>query len=400
MDWLGILSRIGGGEGEHTEFKRAFDKPTVGKAICAFANTEGGIVILGVTNARDIVGVNKDAEAIQERLTSFVNSGFNQPVSARLGRHEDPKGWVHWIEVDRQRGPDPMMYDGRVWVRRGRSSVAPSPAELRELYNVFGVAHTEELVVRDAAESDVDTQAFRGYLQGQGLDVETGPQPIRADDMRSRGVLADLDGELHPTLFGILAFGKYPQGYRQTRNFVVECVAYEGGDRSSKVLLVSRAAGRIDEQVRRSAGWLSDLRRFESYHGLIRNDRYLLPPVALRESLVNAVVHRDYAITGSQILLEVFEGRVEVTSPGGLPNRMSVESVRAGGRPRSRNESLAHCMMEMRFMEKRGRGWPTMRQAMLRFNGTEPDICVMDGASVRVVFHLKPPEGDSQDHTA
>lgn len=59
-------------------------------------------------------------------------------------------------------------------------------------------------------------------------------------------MLADLDGGPHPTLFGILAFGKDPQGYRQTRNFVVECVAHEGGDRASNVLLVSRAAGRID----------------------------------------------------------------------------------------------------------------------------------------------------------
>ena len=76
---------------------------------------------------------------------------------------------------------------------------------------------------------------------------------------------------------------------------------------------------------------------------------------------------------------------MEVTSPGRLPNRMSVESVRAGGRPRSRNESLAHYMVEMHFMEKRGRGWPAMRDAMRRFNGTEPDI-VDDGASVRVGF--------------
>ena len=396
MDWLDVLSRIEGGEDEHTEFKRTLDKPAVGKAICAFANTQGGIVILGVTDARSIVGIGKDAEDVQEMLTSFLNSGFNQSVSASPGRHKDPKGWVHWIKVDRQRGPDPMMYDGRVWVRRGRSSVVPSPAELREIYNVFGVVHTEELVIPDAAESDVDAEAFRAYLQEQGLDVETGPQPVRADDMRNRGVLADLDGELCPTLFGILAFGKDPQGHRQTRRFVVECVAYGGRDRASEVLLVSRAAGRIDEQVRRSDRWLYDLRWFESYRGLVRRDQHLLPPEALRESLVNAVVHRDYAITGSQILLEVFEGRVEVTSPGGLPNHMSVESVRAGGRPRSRNESLAHYMADMHFMERRGRGWPTMRDAMLRFNGTEPDI-VDDGAFVRVGFCLKPPEDDAQD---
>ena len=119
-------------------------------------------------------------------------------------------------------------------------------------------------------------------------------------------MLAELGDALHPTLYGVLAFGKRPQSYPQTRNFRVECVAYEGGDRASDVLQVSDAVGRLDEQVERTIGWFSSLGRFESYRGLIRNDRPLLPKSALRESLVNAVVHRDYAITGSKTLMEVF----------------------------------------------------------------------------------------------
>ena len=115
-------------------------------------------------------------------------------------------------------------------------------------------------------------------------------------------------------------------------------------------------------------GWFASLGRFESYKELVREDRPLLPQVALRESLVNAVVHRDYAITGSNVLLEVFERHVDVTSPGGLPNHMRVESVQAGGHPRSRNELLANFMLVMGLMEQRGRGWPVMRRAMREFN--------------------------------
>ena len=194
----------------------------------------------------------------------------------------------------------------------------------------------------------------------------------------------------HPTLYGILAFGKDPQLYPQTHNFRVECVAYEGDDRASTVLQVADATGRLDEQVQRAAGWLVGLGRFESYQGLMREDRPLLPREAIRESLVNAVVHRDYAITGSKVLLEVFDHRVDVTSPGGLPNHMSIDSVRAGGNPRSRNQLMTNYMLVMGFMEQRGRGWPVMRRAMREFNGTEPDI-VQEGPNgyVRVTFQLR-----------
>ena len=220
MEWLDVLNRIGAGESEQTEFKRGLgDLSAVGRAVCAFANTEGGVVILGVTDAQEIVGVSEDAERVQERSTSFLQSGCSSPVTARVGRHKDPNGWVHWLEIPRQRGFEPLRYDGRVWVRRGRSSVEPSPIELQDLYNAFGYIFTEERTIQAATAAHIDLQAFRVYLQRSGLDIEDEPQPTDEDDLRNRGVIAELGGTLHPTLYGVLAFGKEPQKYPQTHNF-------------------------------------------------------------------------------------------------------------------------------------------------------------------------------------
>ena len=392
MEWTDVLDRIAEGESGRTEFKSELGNlRAIGRAICAFANTEGGVIIVGVDDSREIVGVEEDTERVQERLTSFLQAGCSSPVNASVGSHEDPKGRIHWIEVPRQRGFEPLRYGGRVWVRRQRSSVEPSPTELQELYNAFGYILTEERPIQAATTTHVDLEAFRAYLRRLGLDTEYEPQPNDEDDLRNRGVLADLGGVLHPTLYGVLAFGKEPQLYPQTRNFRVECVSYQGDDRASNVLQVADTAGRLDEQVRRALGWFSSLGRFESYRGLIREDRPLLPQVALREALVNSVVHRDYAVTGSKVLLECFATHVDITSPGGLPNHMRVESVRAGGHPRSRNESMANYMLVMGFMEQRGRGWPVMRRAMREFNGTEPEIIQDEsGTYVRVRFHLEP----------
>ncbi len=392
MEWLDILQRIESGESERTEFKSGFDRRAVGQAVCAFANTQGGVIILGVSDAREIVGVKNNPETVQERLTDFLQSGCSSPISANIRRHQDPSGWVHWIEVPKQRGFEPLSYSGRVYVRRARSSVPPSSTELQELYNIFGTIVTEERVIQAAHVGEIDVQGFRSYLAEQGLETDEEPQPDTESDLRNRNVLADLGGALHPTLYGIMVFGKEPQRYPQTGSFRVECVAYSGADRASDVLQVADGRGTLDDQVKRSVGWFLGLGRFESYSGLVRKDRWLLPETAIREALVNAVVHRDYAITGSKVLLEVFSDRVDVSSPGSLPNHMSVESVRAGGVPRSRNELMANYMVVRGLMEQRGRGWPVMRKAMREFNGTEPELD-HDALvrSVKVTFHLGSP---------
>ncbi|MDE0135366.1 MAG: putative DNA binding domain-containing protein [Acidimicrobiaceae bacterium] len=390
MQWTDILNRIAAGEDQFTEFKPHFrDRDKVGKTICAFANTDGGLVVLGVSDSRHVIGVTEDSEQVQERLTSFLQTGCSSPVSARLGRHEDPLGWVHWIEVPRLRGFEPMRYDGRVWVRRGRSSVEPSPSELQDLYNLFGYILTEERTIEAATSGDIDLGAFRAYLRQLGIETEEEPQPHADDDLRNRSVLVDVGGQLRPTLYGVLAFGTEPQRYPQTANFRIECAAYAGADRAAPPLVVSGATGRLDEQLTRALAWFQTLGRFETYSELLRTDRYLLPIEALREALTNAVAHRDYAITGSKIQLDVFEDRAELTSPGSLPNHMTPDSVRAGGSARSRNESIANYLLTMRFMEQRARGWPLMRAAMREFNGSEPELDHdADARFVRVTFRL------------
>ena len=87
----------------------------------------------------------------------------------------------------------------------------------------------------------------------------------------------------------------------------------------------------------------------------------------------------------------MFDDRIVVTSPGALPNHMTVEQARMGGAPRSRNEMMANAMVVRGLMERRGRGWLAMRHAMRRFNGTEPAL-VNDERNrfVRVTFHLGP----------
>ena len=276
-------------------------------------------------------------------------------------------------------------------VQRRIDAGEDSPSELQELLNAFGVVLTEKQVVPSAGVDDIDLGAVRSFLEAQGLDTEQAPQPAREDDLRNAGVVDDFDGVLRPTLYGLMVFGRDPQAYPHTLSLFVQCAAYGGSDQAAEVLTAAEGKGRLEDQVNRAIGWFRSLGRKESYQGLYRRDIPLVPENALREALVNAVIHRDYAITGAQVLLEVLDDRIVVTSPGALPNHMTVDQARNGGAPRSRNEMMANAMVVSGLMERRGRGWLTMRHAMMRFNGTEPDL-VSDERNrfVQVTFRLQP----------
>ena len=396
MEWPEVLRRIESGENSHTEFKRGLgDFSSLGRTLCAFANGDGGLLVIGVDNPGVIAGAREDPESAQERLTNFLQNGCGTPVTAECDRYLTDAGWVHWVDVPRQRrGYEPFGYDGRFWIRRGRATVAPSPSELQELFNVFGLVLTEQQVIASATADDIEMNAFRSYMRAQGMRVEDVPQPDVESDLRNASVCDQLNGTLRPTLYGLMVFGKDPQGFPHATSLFIQCARYGGVDQASDVLSAGESRGRLDEQVHRSMGWFRSLGRREIYRGLYREDVPLIPEDVLREALVNAVIHRDYAIAGSQVMLEVFDDRIVVTSPGALPNHMTVEQAQMGGAPRSRNEMMANAMVVRGLMERRGRGWLAMRHAMRNFNGTEPTLENFErDRFVRVTFHFEPGPG-------
>ena len=188
----------------------------------------------------------------------------------------------------------------------------------RTEFNSFGLVFKEQQIVSAATASEIDMEAFQSFMRAQGKRTEDDPQPETDDDLRNASVCADLDGVLRPTLYGLMVFGRGPQRYPRTLSLFVQCARYAGLDRAAEAISVGEAKGRLEDQVDRTMGWFRSLGRGERYNGLHREDLPLMPEHVLREAVVNAVIHRDrdYAQTGSPVLLEVFSDRIEVTSPG------------------------------------------------------------------------------------
>ncbi len=228
--------------------------------------------------------------------------------------------------------------------------------------------------VLEAGVDAIDLQAFRRFTIAQGGGFRIDEQWPGAKDLLASALAEEVSGTLRPTLYGLMVFGRDPQRYGTTADLYTACAAYLGNERSSGKVAAASIRGPLKEQVVRSLGWFQDL-RFTGAFGTDQGKSLpSLPPEVLREALVNALVHRDYSIMGRQVTLEVFRDRVQVTSPGGLPGRMTVERVRGGGSPRSRNEAMANTMVVSGLTGRRGTGWLGMRRRMREFNGTEPEL--------------------------
>lgn len=246
----------------------------------------------------------------------------------------------------------------------------------------------ENRPVCSATPSAVDPGVVAAFLAAQRRGAESAPSHPTNKRLMEAGILTALDGRLHPTLFGLMAFGRQPQLHAGCFSFLVACCAYGGEDRASEVLLVGEANGRLDDQIERCLGWMRSLGWGERYDGIRRADLHPVPPVVVREALANAVAHRDYGIKGSKVMLEVFSDRLVVTSPGALPCGATPDSVVPGGAPKPRNPRMVEALMARRFMTGRGSGWPRLRDAMAEFNGTAPELVSEEGQFTRVTLRL------------
>jgi len=382
-----IKKMIAQGESDTVEFKEYIRekwdelKPKIAVALCALANSHGGILIIGIRKDGAIIGVSESPVLFAERLKDILHTALNVPVSAKVQKAEADGKWIHWYEVMKYRGPEPLTHQKKIYVRRGASSVEPSPHERQELFNIIGFLLTEEQIVPDTGSADINATKFKDYLSRFDIDVNTSPQPTFEQDLVNRKVMIKQFGESHGTVYGVLCFGLFPQNHLPYA--VIDLSIYNGLTRGDDIIFNRTCGGTVSDQIEGAVAAFRELYRFEDFSELIRKDNFLLPLGAIREVVANAVIHRDYGITGSKILLDIFRDRVEITSPGELPNSLTATEVLSGGVIRSRNERIANYLLAMGAVESRGRGIPRIHKLMREFNGS--DLQLENNREVRYV---------------
>ena len=369
--------------------------------MAAFANADGGVVFLGVDDDGVVRGIPAERTGDVEAWVINVASNNCEPPVRPILRREHlrgptgSKGIVILVEV--RRG----LYvhgtsGGRHYVRVGSTKQILSGAMLARLFQDRGRAFVfDEQQVPGATTDDLDSSRLGAFFAHRPTTI---PWP---DLLRNTRVTAPGENEAdRPTLSGLLAFGKAPQAHLPSA--YVEAAVYRGSRLTSDDLVHSESIkGRVDAQIDDSRAFVERFMLKPARKPSGREDHPQYEIGAVHEAIVNAVAHRDYSIAGSKIRLFLFADRLELYSPGGLPNTITVDTMPY--RVFTRNQLLVSFLSRMNsrrtglaFLESRGEGVRRILEASEAHSGRRP-VYELFGDELRLTIWAKPSPHDVRE---
>ena len=344
------------GEGYHTEFKQSLDKSFVEEA-CAFANSGGGRILLGVSDNGVIKGVDTG-----NVMRSRVQDTLGQ-IEPRLSCNIEAVGDVLVVKIP-EGTEKPYGCSRGFFMRMGANSQKLTRNQIIEFFQKEGRIRFDELSHAKAVyPDDFDPDAFAHFLKLAGIS----PSIDRDTLLRNLDCLT-ADNRL--TNAGVLFFARDIDFL--LNHAIVGCVLYKGND---KVHILDKKDFKANLVDNIDNAMLFIQRhtklRYKIEH-LRREEIPDYPEVALREAVINAVCHRDYFDKRANVLIEVFADRVVITNPGGLPSGLPPEEF--GTRSVARNPLIASLLHRIDYIEKIGTGINRIRQAVAEHGGTELDL--------------------------
>ena len=414
-----LLEKIRLGESSFLEFKevrfegakiRGPHRDSLADELAAFANGRGGVFVLGVEDGnREIVGVplerlDEVVQFVRNVCMDSIDPAIEHVVVDRLLLPTGTGEEVAVVKVDVPRSLFVHRSPGGYLHRVADSKRPMSPNLLARLFDQRGQQHVvpfNEQPVPRASLEDLNSSLWSRFRT----------RPSSEDDAAflAKVGIAQLDeqGVAKPTVAGVLMASDDPR--RWLPNAYVQAVAYRGNDirvgspSNPYQLDALDAVGPLDRQVVDACRFVARNMKTAAVKNLGRTDRPQYDLEAVFEAIVNAVTHRDYSIHGSKVRLRLFENRLELYSPGGIPNSLTVGSLRY--RQSARNEAicslLARCPIpdeqwlttpRQHMMERRGEGMPIILDNSTVLSGREPEIELFDHAELRLTIYAAPGE--------
>lgn len=379
-----LAALVASGEDSFVEFKDPrVSNGDVAKELCGFVNSQGGRVLVGVTDDGDIVGADGWDD---ERVMNLARTSIDPPVVPSFQRVEIDGKHVVIISVDL--GPEKpyAVRSGerrQYYVRVGSTTREASREELVRLTQASGAVASDLRPVIGATVADLEESLLRERFAGRrSLDFDALDEPARRQVLIAAEILEGQTGS--PTIGGLLCFGRRPQ--ERLPYAMVTCTAYPEAAVSRELSDRADALGRVDEQVEAAADFVErNLRAASDVEGLRRQDAPRHPRESFREAIANAVAHRHYGIAGPT-QLRVFSDRVEVVSPGAPPNGVTPAAMRVGVSAR-RNEFIFARLAELGIVDAVGRGVVLLYEESARLGLREPEIHIEETWTRVVLWH-------------
>ena len=403
-----LISAIQRGEDSYLELKEAVfagskvkgpRRDALADEVAAFANARGGVIVLGVSDQREIVGIPQSRMDAAERYVSdLVHDLVRPPPFVTIVRSElpDESGLPRLvIRIDIPRSLFVHESLSGYYHRIGGSKRRMDSDYLARLFQQRShsrLVRFDELPVENAALPDLDprlVERFRGDLSRDEMKVLA----------RKLGMAVPKgSGDYCPTVAGVLLGTREPE--RWLRHAYVQAVAYRGRKVSDFVgsswyqLDAKDITGPLDEQIAGACKFVFRNQGIQARKSAGRVDLPEYDMISVFEAVVNAVVHRDYSMSGSRIRMKMFSDRLELYSPGGLPNTMSVDELPY--RVATRNETLAGLLSRSRIpdgiedleehrrtlMERRGDGVRLLLRRSKQHSGRQPEYRLIGGSEL------------------
>ncbi len=360
-------------EGQTFERKSARKKPKdIAPTIIAFANTDGGVLAIGIEDDSTLSGTSFQGAytlddykaAINSNIKDLPNLGFHTIPFKGKGL-EDKTDYIYVITVELSRKRVVADVSGKVFLRIGDKSLVQSPAQVQRLQYAKGERLYEDKIIDEASIKDLDTELLNRYKKHNKAEQLSDEQVLSA-----RGFIRDG----HLTASAILMFGNNPFIYLpQCR---LRFLRYEGGTKETgaRMNLVKdiNIEGALPHMIREAEQVIkSQLREFQF---LGEDGRFKIvpeyPEFAWLEGVVNALVHRDYSITGDYIRVSMYDDRLEIFSPGALPDIVTIKNMRYTRF--ARNPRIARALSEFGWVRELNEGVNRIYDEMNQFFLKDP----------------------------
>ena len=395
-----IERRLRLGEDSRWEFKRvefAGNRPKSPKRddwaaeIAAFANTDGGVVLCGVADDGTPQGMSREqVDALDSLLVEVCTDSIKPPVRVR-SRREELSGGERILLLEIPRSDSQHDSPDGSYIRVGGSRRPMSPDERSRLAQRRGQARNrwfDEQAVAGTGFGTLDRALWKPLLSAEGA-----ANPEAA--LEKLALLApDENGVVRATVTGLLLCTRNPEQW--LRSASIAATRYRGRDRASGQIDAQEITGPLNRQIAEAVAFAVRNMQVSARKEPARVDMPQYSEKALFEAVVNAVAHRDYSMSGARIRLSMFEDRLEIQSPGALPNNLTVDSMEV--RQSTRNQTLASMLGRMSvsgvrgsgdrryFMERRGDGVPIVLRETRELCGRPPEYSVIDGSELRLVI--------------
>ena len=360
-----LLAQIQQGESKTLELKAALpQRDQIAKTVVAFANTSGGKLVIGVDDDRQVVGLGEgDVLDLQDRVASIVFDRCYPAILPEIYSANVQGKLVLVVEVFRGNLlPYYLKSVGKnegTYLRVGATNRKADFEHILELERQKRNQSFDEEICREQALDELDLTPLVARFAARG-------KPLDEQKLKNLKLIALEQGTLWPTQGLMILLGALP-------HVVVKCARFKGTD-MSVFLDRKEYGGELLGQLEQAEGFIKNhIHLRGEINGLQRTDTYELPEAALREALVNALVHRDYANQGRDIKVGVYDDVVNVVSPGGLPSTLTAETL-LDGRSEIRNRVVARVLKELGYIEQWGSGIQRIRAACLAWGLAEPRI--------------------------